>query len=81
MAPLDDGQIGPFVSDGPVHAPLSAGGVGVPPDAIGSLLVGTLGALELEEQRPDVHLGSCRDLMSALFGPQSVDLATFYLAI
>jgi predicted N-acetyltransferase YhbS len=81
VAELTDGQVGPFEPGGPVHSPVSAGGVGVPPDAIGSLLVGTVGALELERQRPDVHLGVCRDLMAALFGPRSVDLETFYLAV
>jgi len=78
---MSDGRIGPFSSGGPVHAPMSVGGAGVPPDAIGSLLVGTLGALELEEQRPDVHLGAGRDLMTALFEPRTADLETFYLAV
>ena len=51
------------------------------PTATGSLLIGTLGAVELERQRADVHLGACRDLLAALFEPRTVDLETFYLAV
>lgn len=65
---------------GPEQAPISKGGSGVPPDAIPPLLLGPYGAAGLEERLPDCYLGRQRDVMSALFPPQSSDLLTFYLA-
>ena len=64
---------------GPEQAPISKGGSGIPPDAIPPLLLGPHGAAGLEERLPDCHLGRQRDVMSALFPPQTADLLTFYL--
>lgn len=63
---------------GPMQAPVSTGGSGLPLDALGSLLFGS-GAAGLEDRFPDAHLGRQADLMNALFPPQSADLLTFYL--
>jgi hypothetical protein len=63
------------------QAPVSKGGSGVPPDALASLVLGPYGALGLEQQRPDCHLGEQRELMAALFPPRTADLTTFYLAV
>jgi predicted N-acetyltransferase YhbS len=63
---------------GPLQAPVSAGGSGIPSDAFGSLLFGD-GAAALEDRFPDAHLGRQADLMNILFPPQTADLLTFYL--
>jgi hypothetical protein len=75
-----DGMAAPVIG-GPVQAPVSAGGSGVPPDAVASLLLGPYGALGLEERLPDCNLGRQRDLMAVLFPPLTADLLTFYLPI
>jgi predicted N-acetyltransferase YhbS len=64
---------------GPMQAPISAGGTGLPLDAIGSLLLGG-GAASLEDRFADAYLGRQADLMKVLFPPQATDLLTFYLA-
>jgi predicted N-acetyltransferase YhbS len=64
---------------GAEQAPVSKGGSGVPPDAIAQLLVGTHGAIGLEQRLPDCLLGRQRELMSVLFPPLTADLLTFYL--
>jgi hypothetical protein len=64
---------------GPVQAPVSAGGSGIPCDALGALLFGD-GASALEDRFPDASLGRQAELMKVLFPPQSADLLTFYLA-
>lgn len=64
---------------GPMQAPISSGGSGLPRDALGSLLLGC-GAAGLEDRFPDAALGRQADLMNTLFPPQSADLLTFYLA-
>jgi predicted N-acetyltransferase YhbS len=66
-------------SGGPLQAPVSAGGSGVPLDALGSMLFGG-GAESLEDRFPDAYLGRQADLMAQLFPPQRADLLTFYLA-
>jgi predicted N-acetyltransferase YhbS len=63
---------------GPMQAPVSSGGSGLPLDALGSLLFGG-GAVSLEDRFPDAYLGRRAELMSTLFPPQSADLLTFYL--
>lgn len=63
---------------GPLQAPVSAGGSGVPLDALGALLFGG-GAADIDERFPDVLLGRQEDLMRQLFPPQRADLLTFYL--
>ena len=52
----------PVISGGPEQAPVSKGGSGVPPDALGPLILGPHGALGLESQLPDAWLGQQRDL-------------------
>jgi hypothetical protein len=73
--------MGPVTVGGPMQAPVSAGGSGVPHDVIAPLLLGPLGALGLERRHPDVLLGRQREAMSVLFPPQRSDLLTFYLAV
>lgn len=63
---------------GPMQAPISTGGSGLPVDALGSLLFGC-GAAGLEDRYPDAYLGRRADLMNTLFPPQSADLLTYYL--
>ena len=65
-------------SGGPLQAPVSMGGSGVPIDALGSLLFGG-GAAAIDERFPDALLGRQEELMRELFPPQSADLLTFYL--
>jgi hypothetical protein len=63
---------------GPLQAPVSAGGSGVPLDALGSLLFGG-GAEAVGSQFPDGLLGRQEELMHVLFPPQRADLLTWYL--
>jgi len=70
--------VGPVSEGGPLQAPVSAGGSGLPIDALGALLFGC-GAAGLDERFPDAHLGAQDALMHALFPPQTADLLTFYL--
>jgi predicted N-acetyltransferase YhbS len=63
---------------GPMQAPISSGGSGLPLDALGSLLFGH-GAAGLEDRYPDAGLGRQAEVMNTLFPPQSADLLTFYL--
>ena len=63
---------------GPLQAPVSMGGSGVPLDALGSLLFGG-GAAAIDERFPDALLGRQEELMRELFPPQRADLLTFYL--
>lgn len=73
--------VGPVREGGPLQAPVSAGGSGVPPDVLAPLLFGPHGALGLEERHADVLLGRQRELMAALFPPLASDLLTFYLPV
>jgi hypothetical protein len=63
---------------GPMQAPISSGGSGLPLDALGSLLFGH-GAAGLEDRYPDAGLGRQAQVMNTLFPPQAADLLTFYL--
>lgn len=74
---IKEGQLGPVATGGRVQAPVSAGGSGVPPDLIAHLILGPLGALELERRHADVLLGQQRDLMDALFPSQTVDVQSW----
>ncbi len=67
-----------FERGGPMQAPISSGGSGLPLDALGLLLFGG-GAAALEDRFPDAYLGRQEELMHTLFPPQSADLLTFYL--
>ena len=78
---LDRAGMGDVREGGPLQAPVSAGGSGVPPDVLGPLLVGPHGAVGLERRHGDVLLGRQRDLMATLFPPSTSDLLTFYLPI
>lgn len=78
---LDDDGMGAVTEGGPLQAPVSAGGSGVPPDVIAPLLLGPHGALALERLHPDVLLGRQREVMAALFPPVLSDLLTFYLPV
>ena len=73
-----DGGTMRFERGGPMQAPTSSGGSGLPLDALGSLLFGG-GAASLEGRFPDAYLGPQAELMHTLFPPQSADLLTFYL--
>jgi hypothetical protein len=74
---ITDGQLGSVRPGGPLQRPVSSGGSGLPPDAVGALIFG--GARSLEDRFPDAHLGRQRELMDVLFPPQRADLLTFYL--
>jgi predicted N-acetyltransferase YhbS len=63
---------------GPLQAPVSAGGSGVPLDALGSLVFGG-GAEAVDSRFPDGLLGRQEELMHVLFPPQRADLLTWYL--
>jgi predicted N-acetyltransferase YhbS len=63
---------------GPLQAPVSAGGSGIPLDAFGSMVFAG-GAESLEDRFPDASLGRQADVMRVLFPPVSADLLTFYL--
>lgn len=78
---LSDTGMGEVTAGGPVQAPVSAGGSGIPPDVLAPLVFGPHGALGLEARHPDVLLGRQRELMSVLFPPTSADLLTFYLPV
>jgi predicted N-acetyltransferase YhbS len=71
----------PVVEGGPLQAPGSAGGSGVPPDALAPLLFGPEGAAGLAARLPDCYLGRQGELMAALFPPVAADLLTFYLPV
>jgi predicted N-acetyltransferase YhbS len=75
--PISDGRIGTAEAGGTVQAPVSQGGSGVPPDLIAHLILGPLGALELERRNADVLLGKQRELMDVLFPPQAVDVQSW----
>jgi predicted N-acetyltransferase YhbS len=80
-ATIGPGGVTGVVEGGPLQAPVSAGGSGVPPDALAPLLFGPHGALGLEQRLPDCNLGRQRDLMAALFPPVTADVLTFFLPI
>jgi predicted N-acetyltransferase YhbS len=63
------------------QSPVRKGGSGLAAEDVPGLIFGPHGALGLEEQRPDCHLGEQRELMAALFPPVTSDLLTFYLAV
>jgi GNAT superfamily N-acetyltransferase len=73
--------MGEVTFGGPLQAPVSAGGSGIPPDVIAPLLFGPYGALGLEARHPDVLLGRQRDVMAVLFPPVTADLLTYYLPV
>lgn len=77
--PIESGALGQPIPGETVQAPVSQGGSGVPPDLIAHLILGPLGAVELEERHADVLLGQQRDLMDALFPPQSVDVQSWVI--
>jgi hypothetical protein len=73
--------MGEVNTGGALQAPVSAGGVGVPPDVLAPLVFGPYGALGLEQRHPDVILGRQREAMGALFPPVRADLLTYYLPV
>ncbi len=77
--PFKSGEIGPIASGGVMQAPGAAGGAGVAPDMVASLLFGPLGMRGLTAQFPDVYPGPNADLMQTLFPPVRGDLLTFYI--
>jgi len=77
--PYRDGSVVGIQSGGPMQAPASAGGGGVAPDLVGSLVFGPHGIAGLAERHPDVYPGPHEALMRALFPPVSADLMTLYL--
>ncbi|MCU0263642.1 MAG: GNAT family N-acetyltransferase [Candidatus Nanopelagicales bacterium] len=73
--------MGPVHEGGPLQAPGSRGGSGLPPDAWPTLVLGPHGATGLAESLPDCYLGGQAELMAALFPAQAADLLTFYLPV
>ncbi|KOX27963.1 hypothetical protein ADK67_12730 [Saccharothrix sp. NRRL B-16348] len=78
--PFKAGEVGPVVAGGRMQAPGAAGGAGVAPDLLASLLFGPHGLQGLTARFPDVYPGPNAELMHALFPPVRGDLMTFYLA-
>jgi len=73
------GEVGPMRREGRVPGPIGAGGSGVAPDLIASLLLGPQGAARLAEVHPDVNLGDQAELMEALFPPQTCDVHSWVI--
>ncbi len=74
-----NGIVGEVRPGGTMQAPAVAGGAGVAPDLVGSLLFGPEGITGLAEGHPDVYCGPNEALMTTLFPPVRADLLTFYL--
>ncbi|GAB2964903.1 GNAT family N-acetyltransferase [Saccharothrix stipae] len=77
--PFKAGEVGSVVPGGTMQAPGAAGGAGVAPDLLASLLFGPHGLRGLTTRHPDVYPGPNADLMHTLFPPVRGDLMTFYL--
>ncbi len=75
----DKGEIGEFIAGPRQTAPIHAGGSGVPPDLIASLLIGPLGFAGLAERHPDVNAGRQAQLMGILFPPQTTDVQSWVI--
>lgn len=71
--------LAPAVVGGPIKAPVEAGGAGVAPDWLPSLLFGPWGIDGLARLRPDVTPGEDEDLFRALFPPVTADVLSYYL--
>jgi predicted N-acetyltransferase YhbS len=69
-----NGRIGPMRREGPVHGPISAGGSGVAPDKVVTMVLGPQGAAALAKIHPDINLGDQEELMQILFPPQTCDV-------
>jgi hypothetical protein len=74
--PVSERQLDRPVPGGTMQAPYSVGGAGIAPDALPEVLLGPHGISGL--RRPDVYPGPHRELMAALFPPQTADVLTFY---
>ncbi len=73
-----DAQTMTVSAGGPLQAPVSAGGSGIPLDALGTLVFGG-GAAAVDARFPDGLLGRQAELMQVLFPPQRADLLTWYM--
>ncbi|MEV8438084.1 GNAT family N-acetyltransferase [Actinosynnema sp. NPDC051121] len=78
--PFKAGEVGPVVVGGRMQGPAAAGGAGVAPDMLASLLFGPHGLEGLTARFADVYPGPNTHLMHTLFPPVRGDLITFYLA-
>ncbi|MFD7657083.1 GNAT family N-acetyltransferase [Actinosynnema sp. NPDC059797] len=76
---FEGGVVGPVVAGGTMQAPGAAGGAGVAPDMLASLLFGPHGMDGLTARQPDVYPGPNDELMRVLFPPVRSDVLTFYL--
>lgn len=77
--PFRAGEVGPVVAGGRMQAPGAAGGAGVAPDVLASLLFGPHGIEGLTARHPDVYPGPNAELVRTLFPPVRSDIMTFYL--
>ncbi|MFC6088899.1 GNAT family N-acetyltransferase [Saccharothrix lopnurensis] len=77
--PFAGGEVGPVAVGGTMQAPGAAGGAGVAPDMVASLLFGPHGIEGLTARQPDVYPGPEEELMRTLFPPVRSDVLTFYL--
>ncbi|MFT7834794.1 GNAT family N-acetyltransferase [Saccharothrix sp. BKS2] len=77
--PFAGGEVGPVAVGGTMQAPGAAGGAGVAPDMVASLLFGPHGIEGLTARQPDVYPGPDEELMRTLFPPVRSDVLTFYL--
>ena len=69
----------PAVVGGPLQDPVDAGGAGVAPDWLPSLLFGPWGIEGLAGMRPDVTADGDPELFAVLFPPVTADVLSYYL--
>lgn len=74
---IRESRIVDVAAGGRVAAPVSAGGIGVPPDLMTSLIVGPHGLAGLATRHPDVLPGSLHELGEVLFPPMRSDVMTW----
>ncbi len=75
--PVMDGRLGATETGGPMQAPGAVGGLGVAPDQLGALLLGSRGFAGLRRIRPDVY--GDPELGERLFPPLTSDVLSYYL--
>jgi predicted N-acetyltransferase YhbS len=71
----EGGEFVAIEASGPVQGPVAAGGAGVPPDLMATLLLGRYGAAGLAARHDDVDCGRVVDLMEILFPAITADLS------
>ncbi len=75
---VTEAGLGPVQVGGPMQSPGAHGGIGVAPDHLAALLLGSGGLRGLSRVRPDVYAPD-EALAGALFPSLTADLLTYYL--